>query len=136
MAKKTEAYVDTGAFIAFLDRSDTYHPLFLQLFSEPPRLITTPLVIAEAHGWFLRRYDGNRAIQFLNFIEELPKMEIVETGVEALKGGKEMVRRFSDQQLTLADACGLWLMKKRKISLCWSTDFHLGLTGADLVIHQ
>src|ERR1700720_4350467 len=60
-----EAYVDTSAFIAFLDRSDSYHPLFRRLFSEPPPLVTSALVVAEGHGWFLRRYDGNRAIQFL-----------------------------------------------------------------------
>jgi len=49
MAIRTEAYVDTSALIAFADRSDTYHPLFRRLFSSPPRLITTPLVIAEGH---------------------------------------------------------------------------------------
>jgi predicted nucleic acid-binding protein len=27
MASKTESYVDTSALIAFLDRSDNYHPL-------------------------------------------------------------------------------------------------------------
>ena len=71
MASKTEAYVDTSALIAFLDRSDSYHPLFRRLFASPPRLVTSALVVAEGHGWFLRRYDQNRAIQFLNFIGEL-----------------------------------------------------------------
>ena len=47
MAKNPEAYVDTSALIALLDRSDTYHPLFRQLFSKPPKLSTTSLVIAE-----------------------------------------------------------------------------------------
>src|SRR5208282_1425127 len=56
MAKKTECYVDTSAFIAFLDKSDSFHPLFRRLFSDPPPLITSSLVIAEGHGWFLRRY--------------------------------------------------------------------------------
>jgi hypothetical protein len=27
-------------------------------------------------------------------------------------------------------------MNARKIRNCWSTDFHLGLTGVPLVIHQ
>ena len=72
MASKTESYVDTSALIAFLDRSDSYHPLFRRLFSSPPQLVTSALVVAEGHGWFLRRYDRERAIQFLNFIEDLP----------------------------------------------------------------
>jgi len=28
MAQRTECYADTSAFIAFLDKSDSYHPLF------------------------------------------------------------------------------------------------------------
>jgi hypothetical protein len=32
-------------------------------------MVTSSLVIAEGHGWFLRRYDHNRAAQFLAFIE-------------------------------------------------------------------
>ena len=76
MARKTEAYVDTSALIAFLDRSDSYHPLFRRLFSDPPKLTTSALVIAEGHGWFLRRYDRHRAIQFLAFIGTLPGLTI------------------------------------------------------------
>src|ERR1700693_5729871 len=76
MAGKTESYVDTSALIAFLDRSDSYHPLFRRLFADPPPLVTSALVIAEGHGWFLRRYDQRRAIQLLNFIHELPNLEI------------------------------------------------------------
>src|SRR5438128_1264787 len=57
MGKKTETYVDTSALIAFVDRSDSHHLLFRRLFSEPPDLLTTTLVVAEGHGWFLKRYD-------------------------------------------------------------------------------
>jgi len=44
-----------------------------------------------------------------------------------------IVKTFADQDLTLADAHGLALMSARKIKMCWSTDRHLGLTGATLV---
>ncbi len=38
MGKKTEAYVDTSALIAFTGGSDTHHPL---LFADPPPLVTS-----------------------------------------------------------------------------------------------
>src|SRR6516162_5136691 len=71
-AAKNEAYVDTSALIAFADRSDSYHALFRRLFADPPPLVSTPLVIGEGHGWFLKRYDQSRALQFLSMAEAMP----------------------------------------------------------------
>ena len=134
MATKTEAYADTSAFIAFLDRSDSYHALFRRLFLNPPALVTSALVIAEGHGWFLRRYDRSRALQFLNFIEDLTVLAIERFDSEELTKTSRLAKKFSDQSLTLADAHGLAIMNERRISTCWSTDRHLALTGAKLVI--
>ena len=134
MAQRSECYVDTLALIAFLDRSDSYHPLFRRLFSEPPPLITSALVIAEGHGWFLRRYDVRRSVQFLAFIEEFPTLRIHGFGMEELEETSRLVKKYADEKLTLADAHGLAIIRKHRISTCWSTDRHLGLSGASLVI--
>ncbi len=136
MARKTEAYVDTSALIAFADRSDTYHPLFRRLFADPPKLLTTTLVVAEGHGWFLKRYDLTRALQFLAMVETMQPMMVVAVGPRQQHAATEMLRKSSDQDLTLTDAVGLHLMASRRIRTCWSTDFHLGLTGVALVIHE
>ena len=134
MAPKIESYVDTSALIAFLDRSDSYHPLFRRLFSSPPQLVTSALVVAEGHGWFLRRYDRERATQFLNFIDDLPVLAVQGFDGEELQKASRLLKKFGDQPLTLADAHGLVIINERRISTCWSTDRHLGLTGAKLVI--
>lgn len=136
MAKKTRIYVDTSALIAFLDRSDTYHPLFAKLFSEPPSLMTSPLVIAEGQAWFLKRYDVTRSLQFLDFIRVLSVLSIQSIGPSELDKASQYIRKFSDQELTMADAMGLYLMDRHKMKTCWSTDRHLTLTGIPLVIHQ
>ena len=136
MAKRTEAYVDTSALIAFADRSDTYHALFRRLFAEPPVLMTTILVIAEGHGWFLKRYDQTKALGFLNMVEAMRPLTITPVGSHEQKAAVELLRKFSDQDLTLADAVGLHLMEVNQIKSCWSTDFHLGLTGVPLIIHE
>ena len=134
MVKKTSCYIDTSAFIAFLDRSDSYHALFRRLFASPPQLNTSALVIAEGHGWFLRRYDQQRAIQFLAFVDALPSLNIREFDRDELAKAGRAVKKFADQNLTLADAHGLAIMQDLRISSCWSTDRHLGLTGVPLVI--
>ncbi len=134
MAKRTDCYVDTSAFIAFLDRSDSFHSLFRRLFSEPPLLVTSSLVVAEGHGWFLRRYDQRRAIQFLAFIDALPGLVIRGFDMVELTQAGRVVKKYSDQNLTLADAHGLTIMRELRIGCCWSTDRHLGLDGVPLAI--
>src|SRR5258708_24603828 len=125
MAKKTGCYADPSAFIDFLDGSDSFHPLFRRLFAVPPPLITSSLVVAEGHGWFLRRYDRRRAIQFLAFIGALPGLTIRGFDAAELTKTSSLVKKFSDQDLTLADAHGLAIMRDLRIQCCWSTDRHL-----------
>jgi predicted nucleic acid-binding protein len=142
MARKTErgrpslpgAYADTSAFIAFLDKSDSYHLLFKRLFASPPTLITSALVIAEGHGWFLRRYDRSRAAEFLAFTAALPGLIVQAFDEAELSKVRLILNRFTDQNLTLADAHGLVVMSDRRSRTCWSTDRHLGLTGAALAV--
>ena len=136
MARRNRAYVDTSALIALADRSDTHHSLFRRLFADPPALLTTPLVIVEGHAWFLKRFDAARGLRFLAMVEAMTPLETVAVGPREQRAGIEILRSFSDQRMTLADAVGLHVMAARKIRSCWSTDFHLGLTGVPLVIHE
>ena len=134
-ARKNEVYVDTSAFVAFADKSDSYHSLFRRLFSDPPVLITTALVIAEGHGWFLKRYDTSRGLQFLSMIENMP-LTFAAVGPGEQTAAVSIVRKYPDQDLTFTDAVGLQVMAARRIRMCWSTDFHLSLTKVPLVIYS
>lgn len=131
MSARGGAYVDTSALIAFADASDRHHGLFVARFADPPALITSELVVAEGHGWFLRRFDRQHAMRFLAMIGAMP-LDIVAVGTVEREAATRMAQRFADQDLTLADALGLHLMGEHGVSECWSTDFHLGLTGVPL----
>ena len=136
MAKKTDAYVDTSALIAFVDVSDTHSVLFRRLFSAPPTLVTTSLVVSEGHAWFLKRYDRTRALQFIAMIEDMKFLKVMTVGQAELKAGTALLRKYSDQDLTMVDAVGLHMLKEHGCKTCWSTDSHLGLTGVPLAIHE
>jgi predicted nucleic acid-binding protein len=135
MVKSRDAYVDTSALVAFADRSDSHHDLFKRLFADPPPLITTTLVAAEGQAWFLRRYGPLRALQFVAMLEDMRPLTILGVGRTEYRAGVTLLRKFSDQDMTVTDAVGLHVMRSRKTRTCWSTDFHLGLTGVPLVIH-
>ncbi len=96
--------------------------------------MTTTLVVAEGHGWFLRRYDRVRAVQFLAMIEAMTPLEVVAVGPGEQAAAVALRRRHSDQDLTVTDAVGLHLAVSRHVQAVWSTDSHLGLTGVPLVI--
>lgn len=133
---RAAAYVDTSAFVALVDRSDSHHAIFKRLFADPPPLITTTLVVAEGHAWFLRRYDRTRALRFLTMLEEMTPLSLAAVGSAESAAATAILRRFGDQDLTVVDAVGLHLMHVRRIRSCWSTDFHLGLTGVALVVDE
>lgn len=46
------------------------------------------------------------------------------------------MRRFADQDLTLVNAAGLHSMAAMKIRSCWSTNFHLSISGVPLVVDR
>ena len=107
--------------------------MFRNLFADPPPLLTSSLVIAEGHTWFLRRYGQTRALQFLDFVRQLALAVSRFDEIELAKA-ERLMKRFDDQQLTFPDAHGLAIMAERRIQTCWSTDPHLALTGIPLII--
>ena len=64
------------------------------------------LVVAEGHGWFLKRYDRARALQFLAMIEEMAPLEVFATGKGEYAGGLRVLRKFADHDLSLTGAVG------------------------------
>jgi len=68
-------------------------------------------------------------------IEAMP-LKILSIGLREQHEAATFLRKYSDQDLTLTDAVGLHVMAVRRIRVCWSTDFHLGLTKVPLVIYE
>ena len=63
--KADAVFLDSGIFIAFLDRSDRFHAAAVELFSNPPRRCHTSLaVVSETYGWFLHRLGEEAARTF------------------------------------------------------------------------
>jgi len=58
---------------------------------------------------------------------------VVSVGPDEQAAGMRMLRKYSDQDLSLTDAVGLHVMQAHRLRECWSTDRHLGLTGVPLV---
>ena len=73
-------------------------------------------------------------MQFLAFIGALPSLLLYPFDAAELAKVNPLLKKFHDQNLTLADAHGLAIMDERHTATCWSTDRHLGLSGIPLAI--
>ena len=130
----SSVFIDSGAFIAFLDRSDRLHADVVGLFARRPRRWTTSaLVLSETYGWFLHRLGEDAARTFRLLIDDLPGLKVlgvddrhraaVDAKLEALRGTK----------LTYVDASSLVWLAGRRIKTVWGTDHHLAVEGARVI---
>lgn len=128
------AFLDSGIFIAFLDRSDRYHAEAVALFAAPPRRWYTSLaVVAEAYGWFLHRLGEDSARTFRLLVAELQGLEllVVDRGVH--DAAIQKLERLRGHKLTCVDASSLVLIGTHRIGEIWGTDRDLALEGARVV---
>lgn len=130
----SSVFIDSGAFIAFLDRSDRLHADVVGLFARRPRRwSTSALVLSETYGWFLHRLGEDAARTFRLFVDDLPGLKVlgvddrhraaVDAKLEALRGTK----------LTYVDASSLVWLAGRRIATVWGTDHHLAIEGAKVI---
>ena len=126
-------FLDSGIFIAFLNRHDQWHAQATALLSlARPRWRTSYLVIGEAYSWFLHRYGEEAARSFRLFVEKLDGLKIHDVTAEHHRQVGRMLDRLRGAKVSYVDASSLCLLERHKIRKVWSTDFHLSLTGAEV----
>lgn len=124
-------YLDSGIFIAFLNRRDHWHAQAVTLFSTAkPGLRSSVLVVSEAYSWFLHRMGEESARSFVALLNKLPGLQLYEATTAHHDETVKILNRFRGSKLTYADASSLRLIEQHRIPTVWATDHHLGLTGA------
>jgi predicted nucleic acid-binding protein len=127
-------FLDSGIFIAALSRRDRLHSHAAELFGRPgTRWVTSLLVFAECYSWFLHRHGEESARSLRAFVSVLKPLRILTVAMEDHEYTLRMLDRFRGSKLTYVDAASLVWIERRKIKTVWSTDHHLGLTGAEIV---
>ena len=127
-------FLDSGIFIAFLDRSDRHHPAALRLFSDPPRRWYTSLaVVSETYGWFLHRLGEDAARTFRLALTELPRLQLLSLTPEHHVTVGRKLERLRGHKLTYVDASSLVFLGALRIDEVWGTDRDLALEGARVV---
>lgn len=134
-------FIDTGAFCAFIDRTDRCHVLAVKQFSlllkGQSRLITTNFVIDETYTWLRYRLGYHQAIEFLRKIRQSeqkePQLEVVTVTRSLEEQACKLLEKFSDQDVSYTDATSLALIQERKLTRAFTFDRHFHLLSIELI---
>ena len=127
-------FLDSGIFIAFLNKSDRWHARARDLFGGPrPRWSTSYLVVSETYSWFLHRHGEEEARTFRLLVGRLDSLRIFDATSDLHQEVVKVLDRLRGTKLTYVDASSLCLLASHKIHTVWSTDHHLAVTGARVV---
>lgn len=128
------AFLDSGIFIAALNRRDRLHAQAVELFGRAgTRWVTSLLVISESYSWFLHRHGEEAARSLRAFVSALTGLTILPATLDDHERTLRVLDRFRGAKLTYVDAASLCWIEQRRIKTVWSTDHHLGLTGAEIL---
>jgi predicted nucleic acid-binding protein len=130
----TPAFLDSGIFIALMSRKDRWHDQAVALFGGPtPRWSTSILVVSETYTWFLHRMGEEQARSFRQLVDNLKDLKIFDATQDHHTAVVKMLDRFRGTKLSYTDASSLVHLEQRKIKRVWSTDHHLGVSGAEVL---
>ena len=132
-----EIFVDAGAWIAVADADDQHHveaiQTYPQLFRDYQRVVTTNLVVAEAHVAIRRGLGPEAALKFLHGIGHSPRIEKVYSTAALEQAAEDILRQYADQDFSFADAVSFALMRQRGITHAFAFDKHFSTAGFVLV---
>lgn len=132
-----DAFVDTSAWYAIIDRSDTDHPPAVRSLRRLARsrttLVTTGHVLAELHRLLLHRTHRTKASGAVQKMLATPRLEVAHADEADLTAALKWLARFADQDFTLTDAIAFAIMERMKIRRAFAFDHDFSVAGFDLV---
>jgi hypothetical protein len=126
-------FVDTSAWYPIVDRSHPDHPrladLLVKRVREGDTLVTTNLVLAEAHALVMRRIDRRVARAFLAGARAAPNVVVHSTAELEATAETRWLTRFHDQDFSLTDAVSFAVMAERGVTEALTLDKHFAVAG-------
>lgn len=131
----SKLFIDSGAFIALSHEDDNLHGEAVAFYKTVPVYVlrmTTLAVIGETYT-FLRYHVGQgAAVAWLDFVEKAlvgGHLRVTYPDADVDRAAREVLRRFTDQELSYADALTLAVIETERVKFVFGFDHHMGLTG-------
>ena len=134
MSTGERVFLDSGIFIALLDRSDRWHGAARERFSaRAPQWHTSLAVVSETYSWFLHRCGEEVARGFRLALSDFTGLKLLAVDEKHHHAVAAKLERHRGQKLTWVDASSLVFLTRERIKTVWGTDHHLGIEGAKVI---
>lgn len=127
--QRLACFADTGFFYALVDAGDRWHEeaktLLGQIQQQNRLIVTSLLVVAEAHALMLYRLGSVVAREWLTGVEQW--VELIEVEPAHRQRVQEILSQYSDQRFTFMDAVSFAIIEAHQLPIALSTDKHFGV---------
>lgn len=128
------AFLDTSGWFAALSPKEAKHrparTTYRTWIEGGFRLVTTNLVVAEMHILLTRFRGAEEGVRFLDSLYQDASHQVVFVDRDIERAAVDRwLRRYADQQLSLADAVSFEVMRSLRIREVLALDVHFKLAG-------
>ena len=129
----SKVFVDTVAWIALLDESDSLHKkageVLEQLSYNNSQLVTTEFILLELGDGFSAAGNREKALKFIEQLRGLEILRILPATQELLSQGWELYTKRLDKNWQVTDCISFTVMKAEGISTAFTADRHFVQAG-------
>ena len=132
-------FVDSGAWIALLDRRDQYHSeavaIYNDLVQQDAQLLTTDYVIDETVTRLRYDFSHSGAVEFFDFIESIKNrgiLTVTEIDSTLFQEAEHLFRQYNTASLSFTDCTSFVVCRRRNISEAFAFDQHFPMMGITL----
>ena len=133
-------FVDSGAWIALLDRRDQYHSdavaIYSDLIQQNTQLLTTDYVIDETATRLRYRVNHPIAVEFLDLIESSKAtgaLTVAAIDSTLFQEAEELFRQYDTARLSFTDCTSFAICQQHNISEAFAFDQHFGMMSIILL---
>lgn len=123
---KASIFIDTSAWYALVDASDTNHPLasaFLtKALANYREMVSTNHVIGESYTLIRLRLGHTIASEFLRNIAKARRLRHIFVSEEMEREAYKLLERYPDQPYSFVDGASYIAMRQHGISDCFAFD--------------
>ena len=134
----SKLFIDSAALIAVFNKNDQHHKTATDYYgtlTKSTSLITTLLVVSETYTWFRYHLNHKIAIDFLDVVEEaiaLEWLKIIYPDPFLNNQAQNILRYYSDQDLSYVDAVNIAVLQNMKIKDVFSFDSHFYIVKSNV----